>query len=70
MHGKGTYWFPNGNVYDGQWKQSYMEGFGVMNFNTGEVYEGEWFHGVMRKKIFSFYCVIISSVMCLHFRLV
>jgi len=28
--GKGQYWWPDGKVYSGNWKNGYMEGRGVL----------------------------------------
>ena len=45
MDGKGTYWFPNGNVYEGEMKRGLMEGVGSMKYVTSSTYEGEWKEG-------------------------
>jgi hypothetical protein len=48
MHGKGTFLFKTGSKYDGEFKHSLREGFGVLTWN-GNVYEGgfknDLFHG-------------------------
>jgi hypothetical protein len=42
MHGKGTYLFPNGNRYDGDWVADLKEGYGTLTYVNGEKYEGQW----------------------------
>lgn len=49
MRGQGTYYYPDGSVYKGEWKDNVHSGKGVYEFANGTVYEGEWamnlFHG-------------------------
>ena len=51
MHGRGTFNFPNGNVYEGEWKEGSMEGKGKLSFGSGEVYEGDWKNSLQSKEI-------------------
>eukprot|EP01107_Rhizomastix_libera_P001954 TRINITY_DN13424_c0_g1_i1.p1 TRINITY_DN13424_c0_g1~~TRINITY_DN13424_c0_g1_i1.p1 ORF type:complete len:476 (+),score=112.21 TRINITY_DN13424_c0_g1_i1:46-1473(+) len=44
-HGSGRYLFPNGFLYDGQWKNGKMTGKGVMYMGSSGKYEGEFFEG-------------------------
>ena len=41
-HGHGIFIFVNGNVYDGEWKNSIRCGHGVMKYANGDVYDGNW----------------------------
>ncbi len=38
----GTYTFPNGNKYVGEWKDNKRHGKGTFTFANGEKYVGEW----------------------------
>ena len=40
MHGRGTYVFPNGNKYEGEFRNDVKEGYGVLVYVNGEKYEG------------------------------
>ena len=40
--GKGTYTWPNGNKYIGEWKDNIINGKGEFIFNTGAKYNGNW----------------------------
>ncbi|HNR07617.1 MAG TPA: caspase family protein [Saprospiraceae bacterium] len=42
IHGKGTLWMSNGNIYTGEWVQNYREGRGKMVFKNGDTYTGEF----------------------------
>lgn len=42
MHGKGTYIFPNGNRYEGEWMDDMKSGYGILFYVNGEKYEGFW----------------------------
>ena len=35
MCGKGTYVFPNGNKYEGEWLDDVKEGYGVLTYVSG-----------------------------------
>lgn len=43
-HLPGTYIFPNGNKYEGEWVDDVKEGYGVLVYVNGERYEGYWKH--------------------------
>eukprot|EP00795_Rhopilema_esculentum_P011593 gene11596-21830_t len=36
-HGHGAFSFPNGDMYEGQWKDDKMHGFGEYRFSNGEI---------------------------------
>jgi hypothetical protein len=42
MHGFGTYYFPDGAVYKGNWKANEFSGLGLYEFPNGTIYEGEF----------------------------
>lgn len=44
-HGTGIYYYTNGDIYGGQWKDDVFEGYGFYIFASGERYEGELKHG-------------------------
>ena len=45
QHGRGTFFFKNGNRYDGYWVNGMPQGEGRMIYNTGNIYEGQWHEG-------------------------
>ena len=50
-HGGGACIFPNGDRYDGEWKDGKIHGWGVYKYSNGDRYEGQqkanFFHGRM-----------------------
>jgi hypothetical protein len=48
-HGGGSYWYPNGSRYEGQFIENMRSGWGTMFYADGErqngIYEGEWLQG-------------------------
>jgi hypothetical protein len=42
MDGQGTFHYPDGSVYEGQWKGDEREGKGKYRYPSGSVYEGDW----------------------------
>lgn len=42
FHGKGTYKYTNGNVYEGDWVDGRKNGQGTQIWSNGEKYEGGW----------------------------
>ena len=40
MHGKGTFMWSKGDMYDGDWRAGKMHGHGVKKMGNGDVYEG------------------------------
>eukprot|EP00163_Fabomonas_tropica_P001403 TRINITY_DN11059_c0_g1_i2.p2 TRINITY_DN11059_c0_g1~~TRINITY_DN11059_c0_g1_i2.p2 ORF type:complete len:163 (-),score=56.78 TRINITY_DN11059_c0_g1_i2:228-716(-) len=45
-HGRGVFYYLNGDVYDGEWQDDLKHGVGTYTFaNTGAVYQGEWILG-------------------------
>ena len=43
--GLGVIYYPNGNMYVGEWKDGKRSGRGTYTFNEGSKYEGEWKDG-------------------------
>ena len=41
-NGQGTYKYSNGDVYEGQWKDSKFNGQGTYKWSNGDVYVGQW----------------------------
>lgn len=48
--GKGFYWFDDGSVYNGEWKDGKYNGKGIYRWADGTVYEGEWKDGLPNGK--------------------
>ena len=42
MQGFGTYHYPDGSIYEGEWKDDKHHGKGILSFANGTRYEGEW----------------------------
>jgi len=42
IHGKGKYIWNDGREYDGEWKDSNMDGFGVYIWQDGRKYIGNY----------------------------
>ena len=49
-HGKGTYFFPNGDKYEGKWKHGKKHGQGKYFFPTGDSFIGKWKDGKVHGK--------------------
>ena len=41
-NGEGTYVWPNGMKYTGQYKNGKMDGFGTFTWPSGDTYTGQW----------------------------
>lgn len=41
-HGKGTYFYKNGDIFSGTWHNGIREGYGCMTYTSGERYSGEY----------------------------
>lgn len=42
-HGRGSYFYVNGNRYEGEWTGDRKNGHGIyFYFSTGEKYDGQW----------------------------
>lgn len=41
-NGQGTYTYPDGSVYVGQWKNDKLHGQGTFTYSDGSVYVGQW----------------------------
>ena len=44
-NGKGKYYYKNGEIFDGEWKNGIIEGKGIYYYNNGRKYEGQWKNG-------------------------
>jgi hypothetical protein len=42
LHGKGTFRYLNGDVYNGEWNEGKKNGRGTLIWADGDVYDGEW----------------------------
>ena len=47
---KGIFTWPNGDIYEGEFRDDFFDGFGIYEFNGGERYEGEWKNGLQNGK--------------------
>jgi len=50
FHGKGTFYFANGNKYVGDWINNKRQGYGIMYFADGDRYEGQFMNDKMNGK--------------------
>lgn len=42
-HGQGKFYYQDGGLYDGEWKQNKMDGYGKLYYQSGKLaYEGNW----------------------------
>ena len=42
-HGKGKFYYQDGGLYDGEWKENKMCGKGKLFYQSGKIaYEGDW----------------------------
>jgi len=46
FHGKGVFYYPNGDRYEGMWKNHQRHGKGTMEYANGDIFEGSWEDGV------------------------
>ena len=44
-HGKGTYYYFNQSIYEGDWEKDKANGFGKITFSNGDFYEGGFING-------------------------
>lgn len=45
MNGNGKFEWPDGKVYEGQYKMDKKEGFGILKWPDGRIYKGNWKNG-------------------------
>ncbi len=65
MNGKGTYVFPNGNRFEGEWSNDVKNGYGILTYVNGEKYEGEW----QGDKVHPRFSNIISAILYTYFNI-
>jgi hypothetical protein len=42
-HGRGKFYYQDGGLYDGEWKENKMSGHGKLYYQSGRIaYDGEW----------------------------
>jgi hypothetical protein len=46
MHGRGTFMWAKGDMYEGEWSMGKMHGQGTKQMANGDVYEGRWQSGM------------------------
>ena len=46
MHGKGTFKWPDGRVYEGDYVEDKKQGMGTVTWPDGRAYEGMWKNGM------------------------
>jgi len=44
INGTGTYKYPDGNIYKGEWERAQNNGHGIYKFSNGDIYEGLFYH--------------------------
>jgi len=40
--GPGTFLFPDGSIYNGEWRNDRANGWGELRHINGDIYEGNW----------------------------
>ena len=48
--GKGTYYYNNGDRFEGKWKKNKREGRGIFYYNNGDRYEGDFKNDIREGK--------------------
>ena len=62
---------PNGEKYDGEWKDNMKHGKGTYFYASGASYTGDWQDDVMHGKgIYTYVCSLLVSVCQADFQLV
>lgn len=42
-HGSGKFFYQDGGLFDGEWRENMMHGRGVLSYASGKpAYDGEW----------------------------
>jgi hypothetical protein len=59
-HGKGQFYFENGDKYDGEWENNTKHGHGIYTFGKGK-WEGDKYEGML---VILFFGDIVSIVFC------
>lgn len=42
VQGRGMFFYPNGELYEGEWSNGLRSGWGKMHYKDGSTYEGQW----------------------------
>ena len=50
MHGKGTFTWPDGTMYEGQYANNLREGFGEYRWKNGKIFQGMFKEGKQHGK--------------------
>ena len=45
MHGEGTYFYPDGKVFEGKWEFGIRQGYGAFIYKNGNIYECNYENG-------------------------
>jgi hypothetical protein len=53
QNGKGTFLFPGGSMYIGEWKNGQMDGHGEFISSSGAKYSGQWRDGNLSQYIYT-----------------
>lgn len=46
FHGRGIFYYANGDKYEGSWENHHRHGKGTMEYANGDIFEGQWEDGV------------------------
>ena len=67
MNGRGTYKWPDGRKYEGEYSDDRKEGYGVYTWPDGRVYDGQWHAGKQHGegKYTTVFILFFSLLFCL-----
>ena len=55
-HGKGTGYYRDGGLYEGDWINDTREGKGIMYYSNGNIYNGDWKNDRREGKGIFYFC--------------